>query len=175
MRYGRPSTIVLVAVLAGPPGLAGQQRVDPQVEGPAVVVEALSSPDPARAVAAIELLAANGHTGLIPSLILYHESSEVLRAALRVLPERDNKDWVVLARRLLNHSEQSVRVAAMRALADAGSTADLADRLYDISPAVRAHAAFLLADDAPGEPLEHASVRDVLALEGSAGERARVR
>ncbi|HEX9619598.1 MAG TPA: hypothetical protein VF989_05665 [Polyangiaceae bacterium] len=144
----------------------------PSVE---VVVEALSSPEPARAIAAIELLAGNGRTGLIPALILYHESEEVLIEALRVLPSRERKDWVPLAKRLLRHESEAVRVAAMRALADAGITSELSDRLYDISPGVRGHAAFLIAHDDFGQPpLEHPAVRDILELQGAAGVRGKV-
>lgn len=144
----------------------------PSVE---VVVEALSSPEPARAIAAIELLAGNGRAGLIPALILYHESEQVLMEALRVLPSRERKDWVPLAKRLLSHESEAVRVAAMRALADAGITSDLSDRLYDISPGVRGHAAFLIAhDDFRQPPLEHPAVRDILELQGAAGVRGKV-
>jgi HEAT repeat protein len=95
-------------------------------------------------------------------------------AALGVLPKRERKDWAALARRLLNHESERVRVAAMRALAEIGDTAELADRLYDISPGVRGHAAFLIADgDLSRPPLDHPAVREVLALEGVAGVRAK--
>ncbi|MEZ4222892.1 MAG: hypothetical protein R3B13_18260 [Polyangiaceae bacterium] len=81
------------------------------------VTEALSSPEPTRALAAINLLADAKRTRLIPALILYHESEEVVLRALAVVPEARRRDWIPLAERLMTHSSEAVRLAAVRALA----------------------------------------------------------
>src|SRR5262249_34278332 len=65
------------------------------------VIEALSSPEAPRAIAAMNLLADAGRSRLIPALILYHESEAVLLRALDVVPEEKRRDWIPLAERLL--------------------------------------------------------------------------
>jgi AAA family ATP:ADP antiporter len=98
---------------------AGLLRLD--LESVEVVVEALSSRDPARALAAIELLVHSKRTRLIPALILYHEAESVLLRALEVIGTKERKEWVPLAQRLLQHPSDAVRVAAVRSLAGLGT------------------------------------------------------
>lgn len=139
-----------------------------------VVVEALSSRDTDRATAAIQLLASSGRARLIPALILYHEAAEVLLAALEVIATDDRDDWMPLAVRLLEHEEERVRFAALRALARAGDRDAVEARLLDISPAVRAHAAYWLAEASSEPPETQEPVRAILDVEGEAGCEARV-
>jgi len=80
------------------------------------VIEALSSPEPARALAAMNLLADAQRSRLIPALILYHDREEVLLRALEVVPEARRGDWVPLAQKLLDHPSERVVTAAVRAL-----------------------------------------------------------
>ncbi len=80
------------------------------------VIEALSSPESARALAAMNLLADAKRSRLIPALILFHDREEVLLRALEVVPDAHRADWVPLARRLLDHVSPRVVAAAARAL-----------------------------------------------------------
>ena len=139
------------------------------------VVEALSSREPAKAIAAMELLASNNRSRLIPALILYHESSEVLIRALETISTADRSDWPPLATRLLDHEDGSVRVAAMRALSRIGMMDAAEERLYDVRPEVRGHAAFLVEkrDDSP-EPSEHPAVEEILLIDGDPGRMAKL-
>ncbi len=139
-----------------------------------IVVEALSSREPDRVVAAIDLLAANDRSKLIPGLILYHESDQVLMRALQVIATPERKDWISLAERLLTHNNEQVRVEALKSLARAGIHHALEGRLLDVSPNVRGQAAFWLANMESKHPLEHPAVIQIVEMEGSAGSRARL-
>ena len=137
-----------------------------------VLVEALSSPDTPRVIAAMDLLATKKRDGLIPSLILYHESPKVLVRALGIIGASERRDWVPLAQRLLQHEHAEVRVAALHALARNDLVDQLNERLLDVSPAVRAHAAFRLAIRSQlGDKLEFAEIHNILSM---AGEQAKV-
>ena len=153
-------------------GLEGRLELD--LRSVEVVVEALSSRTPSSAIAAMELLEGSGRTRLIPALILYHESEEVLIRALQVVPIRERVDWVPLAERLLEHEHAQVRVAAVEALAQTGHTNQVQRRLEDISPWVRAHAAFWLVEPSLENPEDDESIRLVLDMEGTTGREARV-
>ncbi|MEM1024883.1 MAG: MFS transporter [Myxococcota bacterium] len=137
-----------------------------------VVVEALSSRDPARVIAAMELLASNGRNRLIPGLILYHESEEVLMRALELIAEPERKDWIPLAERLCTHSNEAVRVEALKAMARAGVTDPLESRLLDVSPSVRGQAAFWLAQMREGRPDHHEAIKQIVEIPGEAGASA---
>jgi ATP:ADP antiporter, AAA family len=97
---------------------------DLDLESVGAVIEALSSPDPARAVAAMNLLADAGRTRLIPALILYHDAESVLVRALQVLPDARRSDWIPLAERLLGHASDQVSLGAARALGRHGKLPD---------------------------------------------------
>ncbi|MCB9647395.1 MAG: MFS transporter [Deltaproteobacteria bacterium] len=139
-----------------------------------VVIEAMSSRDPARAIAAIDLLVSSGRSRLIPALVLYHESPEVLQKALEAIATPERSDWLPLAARLLEHDEQPVRFAALRALARVGHRTSIEGRLLDISPAVRAHAAYWLAESHPEPPEQQPEVQAMLQMTGDAGAHAQV-
>lgn len=139
-----------------------------------VVVEALSSPDPQRAISAIDLLVTGKRDRLIPALILYHEAPEVLIRALDAIATPRRADWIPLAERLLTHADDRVRVAAARALSRVGELAEVRARLDGASPAVRGHVAFWLAERAGGAPEQHPTVQQVLVMEGDDGQVARL-
>jgi len=137
------------------------------------VLEALSSPEPATVLGALELLGQKGRTRLIPALILYHHDEEVLLRALSLVARPNRTDWVPLTERLLTHPSERVRVGAVRALRDQAKALDKART--DPSPAVRAHAAFCLAHcegrtDIASDPL----IAALLATPGEPGRAARV-
>ncbi len=150
-------------------------RIELDLRSIEIVVESLSSPDPVQAVAAIDLLAANGRSKLIPALILYHDSEEVLEKALEVIGTQDRKDWVPLAERLLEHSSEGIRVASLRALAKAGHHELVETRMMDVSPVVRAHCAYWMAElNQEVAPHDHDDVQMVLQMRGPAGSTAQV-
>lgn len=157
----------------------GQRTADEHIQldlrAVEVVVEALSSREATEAIAAMELLEASSRTRLIPALILYHESKEVLLRALEMIPSRSRKDWIPLAERLLEHDDPAVRVAALEALARNQQYQAVAGRLLDISPWVRAHAAFWTVHlETATRPIEHPAVRAVLEMDGPSGIKGRV-
>jgi AAA family ATP:ADP antiporter len=143
----------------------GDVRLELDLNAIEIAVEALSSREPQRAVAAIELLAQNRRSRLIPALILYHESEQVLIAGLRAVSTPDRRDWIPLAERLLGHSADPVRVAAMRALANADMLSAIVDGPGDASPRVRGHAAFLIVKHSETqEPLSHPAIVELMSL-----------
>jgi ATP/ADP translocase len=137
------------------------------------VMDALSSREARRVLAAIDLLHDKGRVRLIPGLILYHESPEVLLRALRVITLPERADWPPLAERLLAHPAEGVRIEALRALARVNHHVAVVRALADESPAVRAHAAFWAARDSERSPLETGTIRELLALTGEEGTKVR--
>jgi hypothetical protein len=137
------------------------------------VMDALSSRDARRVLAAMDLLDEKRRARLIPGLILYHESPEVLVRALRIITSPERTDWPPLAERLLGHAAEGVRVEALRALGRIHHHVAVVRALDDESPAVRAHAAFWAARDGDRGPEETGRVRELLALEGEEGTKAR--
>jgi hypothetical protein len=137
------------------------------------LLEALSSRDPSLVIAAMDLLAERKRTRLIPGLVLYHESDEVLLRGLELIAEKDRTDWIPLAERLFAHPSEQVRIAAVRALSSA-SAAALERALIDACPAVRTHAAFSFAQaDASRDPRAHPRIAAILDLPGEDGRAAR--
>lgn len=108
------------------------------------LLEALSSRDEKRALAALEVLEYAGRLRLIPGLVLYHESPRVLERALAILSQKARRDWIPLAERLLDHPVVLVRAAATRALlgSEASSEEVIVRCLDDESEIVRAEAIF---------------------------------
>ena len=151
-----------------------QTRLELDIRSVEVVVEALSSREPDRAIAAIDLLVAGKRHRLIPALILYHESEAVLERALPAVASSDRRDWIPLAERLLEHDSIEVRIAALRALAGAGVTSAIEVRLLDVRPRVRAHAAFWLAETSEHPPFEEPGVRQILDMTDDAGADAKI-
>lgn len=130
-----------------------------------VLVEALSSPDENRVLAAMQLFKEGKRTKLVPALLLYHPSSRVLVRALEVLPEKGREDWVQLAERLLGHADEAVRLAAIRALGSSGHLARVDPATFGDHPALTAAAAFFLAD-ATENPARHPALQELLSERG---------
>lgn len=153
-------------------GIPGELDLD-SVEA---VLESLSSREPARVIAAMDLLAERKRSRLIPALVLYHESDEVLVRALEILSTSGKReDWVPLAERLMGHGSEPVRVATVRALI-VQDQIDLVQRaVSDSSPAVRAHAFFAVAHLEDGvKPLEHPGVQELLSASGEDAHKAKL-
>ncbi len=130
---------------------------------------ALNSSRDAEVMGALELLAAQGRARLIPALILYHPSSEVVLRALPLFVAEGRADFLPVATRLLAHPDPEVRAAALRARAavqpDVGELGRLAE---DERPEIRATALIaLLAHGATDAAAARASLRRML---GEGGE-----
>src|SRR4030095_11100480 len=80
------------------------------------LIGALSSEEDTVVLSAIELLDASGRGSLVPPLILYHPSREVVFRALAVMSAGNRRDFVPLARRLIDAPNEEVRTATLRAL-----------------------------------------------------------
>lgn len=138
------------------------------------IMEALSSRDPDRVLAAIDILVDNQRTRLIPALILYHESGLVLTRALEVVATADRQDWVPLAHRLLDHPDEVVRAAAVRVLTARGHREGLRRGLADPSARVRTEAAFsLVQQDPDAEPARDPRIEAIIGAHGEEGRAAR--
>ena len=94
--------------------------LDPRLELPAldldsleVLVAALNDPDDKRVIAALETLNDEERAGLIPALILYHPSIEVVNAALSVMVPAGRTDIVPVADRIIQMTDNSTRRARL--------------------------------------------------------------
>ena len=107
------------------------------------LIAGLSSEEDAVVLSAIELLDTSGRGNLVPPLILHHPSRAVLVRALHVMSTGHRRDFVPMARRVLQSPDEELRTAALRALTAVGGPdehAILRRSLSDPSPTVRATA-----------------------------------
>lgn len=112
------------------------------------LIAALNSSNDAEVTAALDLLAAENRTRLIPALILYHPSPRVVLRALDLFEKDARRDFLPLAERLLAHPDPEVRAAALRAHAAVrADQAVLRKAARDESPLVRASAMVGLVAD----------------------------
>jgi len=116
------------------------------------LMAALSARNDREVLAAMDLLVHYGRGRLIPGLVLYHPSAQVLRAALRHFARMDRKDDLAHVERLMAHPDEQVRAAVVRRWTQhhpvPRQVLELASA--DASPVVRAAALVALAL-APGE------------------------
>lgn len=75
----------------------------------------LNSNRDADVIASLELLAEQHRERLIPALILYHPSREVVLRSLEIFTDMGRKDFVSIADRLNDHPDREVAAAALRA------------------------------------------------------------
>ena len=108
----------------------------------ATVVDALSSDDDRRVIAAVQILVARGRARAIPALILRHDSIDVLTAAIAALATPGRTDWIPMARRLLKSANPRIRTLALRALGRIGDQTSIFDGLCDHDAGVAAHGVF---------------------------------
>jgi ATP:ADP antiporter, AAA family len=134
------------------------------------VLEILSSRDSQRVRAAMDLLVEKKRSRLIPGLILYHESEEVLIPAIQILCTDSTRDsWIPLCERLLSDPRPKVRVAAVYALGRRGLVEAIERALQDPDPGVRARAAFMhhYAKKDGSPPSDDPEIKKLLALQGA--------
>lgn len=143
----------------------------PTLDGSAVAMlsSALSSPDETEALAALDLLVLRG--GAIPTLVLYHPSTTVVRRALSAIRDHVRPDVARVLGHLATHKDPQIRAAALAASARAGCTACLSSALHDAAPDVRAAAAIGLVFEAKHDvDLGQAAIEKLVA--GSSEERS---
>jgi len=105
------------------------------------LLKALNSSDDGEVLTALELLVAYRRTHLIPALILFHPSREIVLRTLEYFAEAGRQDDAAILDRLQRHPDAEIRAAALRAR----STRPQEDKhlrgaLTDESPIVRATA-----------------------------------
>jgi len=134
------------------------------------LVQELSQPDATRVVYAIDMLESLDKRNLVTPLLLYHESAEVRRRALRAIgavrPDIA-QHWLPQVRRMLGDGDSAVRAAAIVAIGHInGEDAATLSRplLSDSEPRIRVTAAVALAGSS--------SPSDVDAAEGALVELA---
>ncbi len=159
------------ALARDPRSAAGELGLD----AAGTLVESLASPEPANVTAAMEILAQNGREKLIPALVLYHDAKSVLVYALQLFGASAREDWIPLAERLLGHTEEAVRIAAVRALAMHGRVSALEKAREDQSARVQAYAAFHLAlREGDAELCDDPSISAILRMPGEVGRESRL-
>lgn len=105
------------------------------------IFAALNSSRDAEVMGALDLLAAQGRGKLIPALILYHPSKDVVLRGLAHLVLADRRDVLPITQRLLDHADPEVRAAALRARPMiGGDPAELERFVIDPRPEMRATA-----------------------------------
>jgi HEAT repeat protein len=123
---------------------------------------------------AMDALARRGRGRLIPALVLLHPDVTILRRALDIFAESERRDWISLARKLLAHPDETVRMAAARALAMHGRL-DAADLTKKQSPRFEGYAtlSFALGRTA-ADALEDPRVNALLERSGPEGDEGHV-
>jgi ATP:ADP antiporter, AAA family len=79
------------------------------------VMKALNSTSDRRVVAALEILKREGKVDVVPALLLYHPSSEVVSACLDLFTEAGRTDFFPIADRLQGNANPTVHAAIVRA------------------------------------------------------------
>ena len=152
----------------------GNEVTEIDVNAAEALVEAMASPDPAQVIAALDVLEQRHRAKLIPALILYHDAEPVLLRALEIFAGSAREDWLPLGERLLGSPRESVRVAAVRALAKHGVASALSRASEDQSSTVQAYAAFHLALREDEEDLSlHPRLAVMVVAPGPFGDAAR--
>jgi HEAT repeat protein len=134
---------------------------------------ALNSQDDSEVVGAMDLLADERRTHLIPALILYHPSSVVVLRALELFSHAGRTDFGPIAARLRDHSEPEVRAAALRARWTIESDERvLRDALGDPSARVRATALAGLFSGGWATEADRQAIEELRASGSQAARRA---
>lgn len=102
------------------------------------LVGALSSSDEGEVIAALDLFDAHGRSALVPALVLYHPSEEVVLHALRQFRRAGREDVKDAVERLLQHDSAEVRAEALSyEHLGARSLEDLDEHLSDVTSSPR--------------------------------------
>ncbi|HEX7671219.1 MAG TPA: hypothetical protein VF395_16610 [Polyangiaceae bacterium] len=101
------------------------------------LISALSSHNDAEVRAALDILASYGKTNLVPALILYHPSADIVLRAADLISFADRPDVERLLPRMMAHEDERIRAAALRYSASKAEPALLESMSVDSSPLVR--------------------------------------
>lgn len=143
--------------------------IETRVEVPALdlhslesLVAALGSDDDDAVLATIKLLEDYDRARMIPALLLYHPSREVVLRTLEVFERAGRQDYSAAARRLLARDDDEIRAAAMLALAGHMTAAELkAELAKPAAPIARAAVLVALAARDPASPAGRDAAREV--------------
>jgi len=142
------------------------------------LIAALNSVNDREVLAALDSLVVEGKVRLVPALILYHPSEEVVVHALDLLADHGRSDIVPIIGRLLDaraDTPSTIRAAALRARVTLGvDPAFLRSFLHDDSPDVRATALVGLAAFLEGRLAEAQDALDELVRTGQRDARLAV-
>jgi hypothetical protein len=170
----RPYLSLLRRALAGGShdSRPGPEPID--VANAELLVERLASRDPAEVVAAMKVLTRRGRGRLVPALVLYHQDERVLLYALETFGASTRADWIPLAERLVADPRESIRSAAMRALAQREKLEELERLANDGSPRVQGYVAVHLALRESGALAVHPRIAPLLGAETDEGAMGRL-
>jgi hypothetical protein len=105
------------------------------------LVATLSSEDDAEVIAALDMFTTYERSNLVPALILYHPSRNVVLRAFELFTDSPRPDLTAVAGRLLGHPDHDIRAAALRFfMMRRPAESLLRRRLEDSSATVRATA-----------------------------------
>lgn len=137
---------------------------------------ALNSRDDEEVLAAMDLLRAQGKAKLIPALILYHPSRQVVMRAFELFKDARRADFLPIADRLLEHTDPELRASALRARTSIQADEAILRRMSrDSSPQVRAAAAVgLVAGGFFSDEAQHV-IDELLASQSAAAGHALAR
>jgi HEAT repeat protein len=141
------------------------------------LMSSLSSSNDDEVIAALDVLASQERTHLVPALILYHPSSPVVIKALELFTAAGREDILGIMQRLLEHSDPEVRAATLRSHAwIAAPNPELYQRcLTDSSPIVRATCLIgLISYTTPDKTANARVALDRLATSGTPQEKLAV-
>ncbi len=134
----------------------------------------LNSEDDATVVGAMDMLDQHDKSNLIPALILYHPSREVVLRALELFAKARRSDFSPIALRLMAGDDNEIRAAAVRAKSAVDPEQDrLREFLTDRSARVRstAHVALITNDLMRPDEIE-SSLRDIIDTGSVSARRA---
>lgn len=155
--------------------LDSRDNPDPiDLESAQLLVQHLASEDPLEVVGAMNALSRRGREGFVPALVLLHPDEMVLVAALEMFGASARTDWIRLARRMLGHPSERVRMSAARALAmhDELDPTELAN---DAGPRVHGYAALhLVLRESSGDVLARPRIATLLRELGDSGDAGRL-
>ncbi len=111
------------------------------------MLEALNSEDDARVIAAMKLLEEERKANVIPALILYHPSGQVVVEALETFVRNGRTDFIPVAKRIESDAAPAVQAAILAALTSIKPDQQLLrDRLKSEDETVQAVASILAVD-----------------------------
>lgn len=103
-----------------------------------LLVQALSAEDDLEVLGALDMFESYGKTDLVPALILYHPSRDIVMRAFDMFAKTERADVRRLTGRLLKHEDADIRSAALRMLASTQPEEDeLRAHFEDDDPMVR--------------------------------------